>query len=303
LSRRLSRDGNMRRTASASTEVSDGVEVEAKRKVYDVGVASTSSHSVAGSAIATTLCHHTHIYIAALVHRYSINSVLHFPSPLYVRHSLHAAQRSPNTSRRTPRDRDTRFIVFFGRIWRYYGSLGCGSHGLSFLWHSYSSYVIGGHASTPLYRVHSFLNTIPSFPSPYHNLAVGLPRTTSYLYLKHIDASLRLAPRLALHNQGKFIQRVCRYAFQSPSTCFTQLQSTVYLCRASPSWNSTPRVRRKLAPRTFPAQCRIVSDRSSAILFSPIRRHCLSDVPGFCILPVPLCSAPHPRRQIYNVRR
>jgi hypothetical protein len=29
---------------------------------------------------------HTHIYIAALPHRYSINSVLHFRSPLYVRH-------------------------------------------------------------------------------------------------------------------------------------------------------------------------------------------------------------------------
>jgi hypothetical protein len=37
--------------------------------------------AVAGSAIATALCHHTHIYIAALLHRSSINSVLHFPSP------------------------------------------------------------------------------------------------------------------------------------------------------------------------------------------------------------------------------
>jgi hypothetical protein len=31
---------------------------------------------------------HTYIYIAALLHRYLINSVLHFPSPLYVRASL-----------------------------------------------------------------------------------------------------------------------------------------------------------------------------------------------------------------------
>jgi hypothetical protein len=34
--------------------------------------------------MATTLYHHTHVYIAALLHRYSINSVLHLPSPLYV---------------------------------------------------------------------------------------------------------------------------------------------------------------------------------------------------------------------------
>jgi hypothetical protein len=47
-------------------------------------IAHCSSLNVAGSAIATTLHHHTHIYIAALLHRSSINSVLHFPSPLYV---------------------------------------------------------------------------------------------------------------------------------------------------------------------------------------------------------------------------
>jgi hypothetical protein len=35
------------------------------------------SHDVAGSAIATTLYHHTHIYIATLLDRSSINSVLH----------------------------------------------------------------------------------------------------------------------------------------------------------------------------------------------------------------------------------
>jgi hypothetical protein len=33
---------------------------------------------VVGSAIATTLYHHTHIYIATLLHRSSIDSVLHF---------------------------------------------------------------------------------------------------------------------------------------------------------------------------------------------------------------------------------
>jgi hypothetical protein len=133
---------------------------------------------------------------------------------------------------------------------------------------------------------------MPLVPSPYHNPAAELPPITSYIYLTRLYAGLRFAPRLALHSHGELIKRVCRYASQSPSACFTQLQSTVYLCRASPSWNNAPRVRRKLAPRTFPAQCRIVSDRSSAILFSPIHRHRLSDVPGFCILPVPLCSPP-----------
>jgi hypothetical protein len=48
-------------------------------------VRATWTGFVAGSAIASTLCHHTHIYIAALLYRSSINSVLHFPSPLYVR--------------------------------------------------------------------------------------------------------------------------------------------------------------------------------------------------------------------------
>jgi hypothetical protein len=36
------------------------------------------SDLVTGLAIATTLCYHTLVYVAALLHRYSINSVLHF---------------------------------------------------------------------------------------------------------------------------------------------------------------------------------------------------------------------------------
>jgi hypothetical protein len=47
---------------------------------------SAVSEFVASSAIATTLRHHTYIYRAALLRRSSINSVLHFPSPLYVTH-------------------------------------------------------------------------------------------------------------------------------------------------------------------------------------------------------------------------
>ena len=64
--------------------VSEKAKVEAKRL----------SQSVAGSAIATTLYHltHTHIYIATLLHRFLINSVLHLLSPLYVRQSLHSLQ-------------------------------------------------------------------------------------------------------------------------------------------------------------------------------------------------------------------
>jgi hypothetical protein len=38
------------------------------------------------STIATTLYYPTHTYIAALLHSCSINSVLHLPPPLYVRH-------------------------------------------------------------------------------------------------------------------------------------------------------------------------------------------------------------------------
>jgi hypothetical protein len=52
------------------------------RSCYRLGVC------VAGSAITTTLYHHTHIYIATLLHRSSINLVLHFPSLLHVRDSL-----------------------------------------------------------------------------------------------------------------------------------------------------------------------------------------------------------------------
>jgi hypothetical protein len=46
------------------------------------------------STIATTLYYPTHIYIAALLHSYSINSVLHLPSPLYVRASDHIERQA-----------------------------------------------------------------------------------------------------------------------------------------------------------------------------------------------------------------
>jgi hypothetical protein len=59
----------------------------------------TLKDTVTGLAIATTICYHTLVYVAALLHRYSINSVLHFSSPLYVTDTQYLKQVLRNNLR------------------------------------------------------------------------------------------------------------------------------------------------------------------------------------------------------------